>query len=78
MQLQMCRTGTGIGLLLHSIHFFSLMVYWLPPSFRILKINFDAFVVTDKAAAGYVIRGHNAKLKQVGGKLLLSSSTPFA
>ena len=43
---------------------------WLPPSVGVLKINFDVFVVHNKAAAVYVIRDHDAFMLQAGGKLL--------
>ncbi|XP_073107354.1 uncharacterized protein [Elaeis guineensis] len=54
------------------------LLCWLPPPIGVLKINFDASITANKAAAGYVIRNTNAVLMRVGGKLLPHISVPFA
>ena len=53
-------------------------VSWIPPPLGVLKINFDASITSDKAAARYIIRDHHGKLIRVGGKRLFTSSVPQA
>lgn len=57
-----------------SVHILS----WLPPPSKVLKVNFDAAVISDKLAAVYAICDHNVYLIRAGGKSLPPSSVPYA
>lgn len=41
-------------------------ILWLPLPFGMIKVNFDASTVPNKAAVGYIIRDHNVRLLQAG------------
>ena len=43
-----------------------------------LKVNFDASIKNNQAAAGFVIRDDVGRLVRAGGKSLLPSSVPVA
>ena len=56
----------------------SILISWLPPLLGVVKINCDASVISQMAAAGYIIRDHQARLVQAGDKFLMHASMPFA
>lgn len=44
---------------------------WSPPPYESIKINFDAVVLTNKAAIDYVIRNYYGDLILASGKAIL-------
>ena len=55
-----------------------ILVSCLSPPLRVVKINFAASVISQKAVVGFIIWNHQARLIQASGKLLMHSPVPFA
>ena len=51
---------------------------WLPPPTEVLKVNFDAALSKNKAAAGYIIRDCRGKIIKADDKTLYTSTVFFA
>ncbi|EHA8587357.1 hypothetical protein COCNU_scaffold001962G000060 [Cocos nucifera] len=52
-------------------------VSWLPPPPGVLKLNFDGSLGGEKAAAGLIIRDHNARLLWANGTPICCCSVPY-